>query len=220
MMTVRNRRKMAGIPRGVISRLPVYYRYLSGLSQAHEKISSAELGKALNMTAAQIRSDLSYFGSFGLHGYGYRVDELRQRIAEILGLDREYRLVLIGAGNLGRALASYQNFRRRGFVISAIFDSDPQIIGEELGGVKIRSIDGLEKYLKSNPCDIAVICTPRDVSQGICDRLVAAGVKAIWNFSPIHLQVPDDVVVEHIHLTDSLLHLSFHLRHRTESNQS
>ena len=207
MMTVRNRRKMAGIPRGVISRLPVYYRYLSGLSQAHEKISSAELGKALNMTAAQIRSDLSYFGSFGLHGYGYR--STRASSFTTPGI----RCLTIGRAQL-------PEFPAEGFVISAIFDSDPQIIGEELGGVKIRSIDGLEKYLKSNPCDIAVICTPRDVSQGICDRLVAAGVKAIWNFSPIHLQVPDDVVVEHIHLTDSLLHLSFHLRHRTESNQS
>src|SRR5690554_6206749 len=116
-MTVRNQRKMAGIPRGVISRLPVYYRYLSGLSQAQEKISSAELGKALSMTAAQIRSDLSYFGSFGLHGYGYRVDQLKQAIAEILGLDRTYQLVLVGAGNLGRALATYRNFRHRGFII-------------------------------------------------------------------------------------------------------
>lgn len=219
-MTVRNRRKMVGIPRGVISRLPVYYRYLSGLSQAQEKISSAELGKALNMTAAQIRSDLSYFGSFGLHGYGYRVNELKQHIAEILGLDRAYQLVLIGAGNLGRALASYKNFRLRGFIINAIFDSDPQVIGEELAGVQIQAIDNLEDYLQENACDIAVICTPREASQAVCDRLVSAGVKAIWNFSPIHLHVPDDVIVEHIHLTDSLLQLSFQLRQRTVPNQS
>ncbi|HOB08844.1 MAG: redox-sensing transcriptional repressor Rex [Limnochordia bacterium] len=214
-MTVRNQRKMAGIPRGVISRLPVYYRYLSGLSQAQEKISSAELGKALSMTAAQIRSDLSYFGSFGLHGYGYRVDQLKQAIAEILGLDRTYQLVLVGAGNLGRALATYRNFRHRGFIIGAIFDNDPQIIGQELAGVQVQSIDNLEDYLRTNACDIAVICTPREASQAICDRLVGAGVKAIWNFSPIHLQVPDDVIVEHIHLTDSLLQLSFQLRQRS-----
>jgi len=214
-MTVRNKRKMVGIPRGVISRLPVYYRYLSGLSQAQEKISSAELGKALNMTAAQIRSDLSYFGSFGLHGYGYRVDQLKQAIAEILGMDRTYHMILIGAGNLGRALASYRNFRLRGFIIGAIFDNDPAIIGQELSGIPIKSIDDLEDYLHANTCDIAVICTPREVSQAICDRLVAAGVKAIWNFSPIHLRVPDDVVVEHMHLTDSLLQLSFQLRQRS-----
>ena len=138
-MTVRNQRKMAGIPRGVISRLPVYYRYLSGLSQAQEKISSAELGKALSMTAAQIRSDLSYFGSFGLHGYGYRVDQLKQAIAEIRASIGHTSWYSVGAGNLP-ALATYRNFRHRGFIIGAIFDNDPQIIGQELAGVQVQSI--------------------------------------------------------------------------------
>lgn len=210
-MSIRNQRRKEGIPRGVISRLPKYHRYLSELSQEVEKISSAELGKALNMTAAQIRSDLSYFGSFGLQGYGYRVDELKKHIESILGLDREYHLVLIGAGNLGRALVSYANFRRRGFFIKAIFDADPEVIGGEAAGMQIQSIDTLEDYISKNQCDIAVMTTPKDVSQAICDRLVKLGVKAIWNFSPIHLRVPDDVIVEHIHLTDSLLQLSFQL---------
>lgn len=219
-MTIRKQRRKEGIPRGVISRLPKYYRYLSGLSQAQEKISSAELGKALNMTAAQIRSDLSYFGSFGLHGYGYRVDELKNHISAILGLDREYSLVLIGAGNLGRAIASYPNIRKRGFIIKAIFDADPEVIGTELAGLTIRSIDTLEDYLQANPCDIAVITTPKEASQAVCDRICRAGIKAIWNFSPLDLRVPNDVILEHTHLTDSLLQLSFQITNNETEKSS
>lgn len=215
-MSIRNQKTRKGIPRGVISRLPIYYRYLCELSQAQEKISSSELGKSLNMTAAQIRSDLSYFGSFGLHGYGYRVDELKQHIEEILGLNRRHDLILIGAGNLGRAIASYQNFRRRGFYINAIFDVRPELIGESIADCVVQSVDKLEEYLGEHHCDIAILTTPREASQLICDRLVKCGVKAIWNFSPVHLTVPDDVVVEHIHLTDSLLQLSFKLAIHTQ----
>lgn len=216
-MSIRNDKRETGIPRGVVSRLPIYYRYLSELSQAQEKLSSSELGKALNMTAAQIRSDLSYFGSFGLHGYGYRVDDLRNEIEHILGLDQKHDMIVIGVGNLGRAIVSYENFRHRGFETKAIFDKNPDLIGEKISGCTVESIDRLEAYLQENNCDIAVITTPREVSQSVCDRLVAAGVKAIWNFSPIHLNVPADIIVEHIHLTDSLLQVSFKLTNNKQA---
>lgn len=212
-MPVRDGNKM-GIPKGVINRLPLYYRYLAELArQEVEKVSSSELGEALGLTAAQIRSDLSYFGSFGQHGYGYRVDELYNQISSILGLDRAYNLILIGAGNLGKAIASYQNFRNRGFEIKAIFDNDPLLEGKYLSGCIIQPIDKLTEYLANNPVDIAVITTPREVAQDVCNQVIAGGVKAIWNFAPVRLQVPEGVVLEHIHLTNSLLRLSFKMKH-------
>ena len=214
MPSLRFSRRESKIPSAVIARLPIYYRYLTDLSATQEKISSSELGKELDMTAAQIRSDLSYFGSFGLHGYGYNVHELRNSIKQILGLDRIHSLILIGAGNLGRAIVCYQNFRLRGFEINAIFDSDPALEGEVFSGCRISSVEKLEEYLNENHCDIAVITTPKEAAQLICDRLVKAGVKAIWNFAPISLKVPDDVIVEHTHLTSSLLQLSFRLKNQ------
>ncbi|NLY10799.1 MAG: redox-sensing transcriptional repressor Rex [Firmicutes bacterium] len=209
---MRDKRKLTGIPDGVIGRLPVYYRYLEELDRNDVKrISSAQLGEALEITAAQIRSDFSYFGSFGQQGYGYRVDELKKQIGAILGLSREYRMVLIGAGNIGRALANYQNFARRGFKIVAIFDSNPLLEGNYLAGCVIQPVSKLESYLKENEIDIGIIATPYEYRQELCDFLVDNGVKGIWNFSPIHLNVPEHVVVEHTHLTDNLLQLSFRL---------
>jgi len=211
-MSSRERKKDGGIPSGVVTRLPIYLRYLTELKgQGVGRVSSAQLGEALNFTAAQIRSDLSYFGSFGQQGYGYDVDELLKQISRILGLGRTYAMVLVGAGNLGKALASYENFRRRGFEIRAIFDVDELLVGNYHAGCVIQSVDQLEEYLQANPTDIGIIATPGNVSQGICDVLVRNGVPAIWNFSPVHLQVPSHVIVEHIHLTDSLLRLSFRL---------
>lgn len=213
-MSVRNDKRERGIPSGVIGRLPIYYRFISDMSADQEKISSSELGKALNMTAAQIRSDFSYFGSFGLHGYGYRIDELKSNIEQILGLDQEHQLILIGAGNLGRAIASYKNFGRRGFKINAIFDANPELEGQFLADCIINPIEQLEEYLGENECNIAILATPKDASQVLSDRLVKAGVTAIWNFSPVHLKVPDHVIVQHTHLTDSLLRISFKLADR------
>lgn len=218
-MSTRDRKKDSGIPQGVVSRLPIYFRYLSELKSDNvRRVSSAQLGEALSITAAQIRSDLSYFGSFGQQGYGYRVDELLEQVSSILGLSNPYQLILIGAGNLGRALASYGNFRSRGFEIKAIFDSNPLLEGNFLAGCVIQPAERLEDYLKENTVDIAVISTPKDVSQGICDQLTNNGVKGIWNFSPVHLQVSDDVLVEHTHLTDSLLRLSFRLQERNKGS--
>lgn len=218
-MSSRERKKDKGIPAGVVTRLPIYLRYLTALrDQGVNRVSSAQLGAALNFTAAQIRSDLSYFGSFGQQGYGYDVSELLHHVSRILGLDRTYAMVLVGAGNLGKALASYENFRKRGFEIRAIFDIDEHLVGNYHACCIIQHVDNLENYLQENPTDIGIIATPGDVSQDICDTLVKNGVRSIWNFSPIHLQVPDDVLVEHMHLTDSLLRLSFRLNERAKKS--
>ncbi len=211
-MTLRGRKKGETIPQGVVARLPVYFRYLSELEAADiERVSSAQLGEALDFTAAQIRSDLSYFGSFGQQGYGYNVKDLLQQVKNILGLDRTYSMVLVGAGNLGKAIASYESFRTRGFEVTAIFDIDPLLIGNHHGGCVIRPYQELGHFLKKTPVDIGIIATPKRSSQEVCDLLVKSGVTSIWNFSPAHLVVDDHVIVEHMHLTDSLLRLAFRM---------
>lgn len=220
MVTFRDDKREKMIPQGVVSRLPVYFRYLSELAQTEDaRVSSAQLGEALRITAAQIRSDLNFFGSFGQQGLGYRVDELLQAITEILGLDRNYHLVLVGAGNLGRAVASYQSFRLRGFTIKAIFDANPMLEGSYLSGRIIHSVERLPQYLKEHAVDIGIIATPHQASQEICDVLVAHHVKGIWNFSPTYLEAPESVVVEDMHLTDSLLRLSFRLQEQRDSKE-
>ena len=220
-MTARGRKKGEPIPQGVVGRLPVYFRYLSELELKEvDRVSSAQLGEALDLTAAQIRSDLSYFGSFGQQGYGYNVTELLQQVKQILGMNKKYSLVLIGAGNIDKAIGSYDWFRAEGFEIKAIFDNAPHLIGNIHGGCAIRPISDLPQYLQDNATDIGVIATPKQASQEICDYLVQGGVKGIWNFSPANLDVPDDVVVEDIHLTDSLLRLAFRLNERGVGTRS
>lgn len=220
-MSLKGRKKGEVIPKGVVARLPVYFRYLSDLEGANiERVSSAQLGEALDFTAAQIRSDLSYFGSFGQQGYGYNVEDLLQQVKHILGLSKVYNMVLVGAGNLGKAIASYESFREKGFEITAIFDVDPLLIGNHLGGCVIRSIDDLGTYLLESPVDIGIIATPRDSSQNVCDLLVAAGVKSLWNFSPTQLTVSEGVIVEDMHLTDSLLRLAFRINEQFNNLQS
>lgn len=209
-MTLRGRKKGETVPQGVVLRLPVYFRYLTELDSAGvERISSAQLGEALDFTAAQIRSDLSYFGSFGQQGYGYNVADLLDQVKQILGIKRDYSMVLIGAGNLGKAIGSYEWFRDEGFEIKAIFDIDPLLIGNYHGGCAIRPLDELAAYLAENPTDIGIIATPKKAGQDVCDLLVQGNVYSIWNFSPIHLTVPNGVIVEDIHITDSLLRLAF-----------
>jgi redox-sensing transcriptional repressor len=211
-MTLRGRKKGETVPKGVVVRLPVYFRYLTELEAAGvERISSAQLGEALDFTAAQIRSDLSYFGSFGQQGYGYNVKDLLDQVKHILGINRDYSIVLVGAGNLGKAIGSYEWFRNEGFHIKAIFDVDSHLIGNLHAGCMIRHVDELTTYLAENPTHIGIIATPKHVAQSVCDLLVEGGVLSIWNFSPTHLNVPDRVIVEDIHLTDSLLRLAFRL---------
>ncbi|NLJ81378.1 MAG: redox-sensing transcriptional repressor Rex [Firmicutes bacterium] len=200
------------IPKGVVARLPIYFRHLTELQKlGTERLSSAQLGEDLDLTAAQIRSDLSYFGSFGQQGYGYNVSELLKQVQNIIGLDRTYSMVLVGAGNLGKAIGGYEAFREKGFQIKAIFDVDPLLIGNYHTGVIIKPFSELPDYLQKNKTDIGIIATPKEASQEVCQVLAAGGVSSIWNFSPAQLTVPDGVLIEHIHLTDSLLRLVFRI---------
>ena len=189
------------ISKAVISRLPRYYRYLGELlEEGVERISSNDLSIRMKVTASQIRQDLNNFGGFGQQGYGYNVKYLYSEIARILGIDRQHNLIIIGAGNLGQAIANYTNFERRGFLIKG---------GLVVRGVEIRGIEDLEQFIKDNEVQIAALTIPKSKAPEIADRLVKAGIKAIWNFAHTDLQVPDDVVVENVHLSESLMRLSY-----------
>ena len=197
----------------VIKRLPRYYRYLEELrNEGVERISSGELSERMKVTASQIRQDLNHFGGFGQQGYGYKVDYLYQEIGKILGLDRIKRLILIGAGHLGTALANYTNYRNRGFFIEAIFDRDPEKIGTLVHEIPVYSIDELEQYLSKNKVDIAAITIPKEEAVKVAKRLTDAGIRAIWNFAHTDLAVPDTVAVENVHLSESLMSLSYKLK--------
>ena len=198
------------ISRAVISRLPRYYRFLGELLDAGvERISSGDLSKKMHVTASQIRQDLNNFGGFGQQGYGYNVKYLYAEIAKILGIDQQHNLIIIGAGNLGQAIANYTNFERRGFVIKGMFDINPKLIGLVIRGIEIRSVDDLENFIRDNEIQIAALTIPKTKAPEIADRLVKAGIKAIWNFAHTDLVVPDDVVVENVHLSESLMRLSY-----------
>ncbi len=198
------------ISKAVITRLPRYYRYLDELlEEGVERISSGELSKRMKVTASQIRQDLNNFGGFGQQGYGYNVEYLYEEIGKILGLDRRHSLIIIGSGNLGQAIANYGNFERRGFVVNGMFDVDRELIGSTVRGIRIRGMEELEDFIRDNDVQIAALTIPKTQAPAVADRLVAAGVKAIWNFAHIDLTVPDDVVVENVHLSESLMRLSY-----------
>ena len=198
------------ISKAVISRLPRYYRYLGELmEEGIERISSNELSARMKVTASQIRQDLNNFGGFGQQRYGYNVKYLYTEIARILGIDRQHNLIIIGAGNLGQAIANYTNFEKRGFMIKGMFDINPRLIGLVVRGVEIRGIDDLEQFIVDNEVQIAALTIPKSKAPEIAERLVKAGIKAIWNFAHTDLNVPDDVVVENVHLSESLMRLSY-----------
>lgn len=198
------------ISKAVISRLPRYYRYLGDLmEEGIERISSNELSARMKVTASQIRQDLNNFGGFGQQGYGYNVRYLYNEIARIIGIDRQHNIIVIGAGNLGQAIANYANFEKRGFMIKGMFDINPRLIGLVVRGVEIRGIEDLEKFIIENEVQIAALTIPKSKAPEIAERLVNAGIKAIWNFAHTDLNVPDDVVVENVHLSDSLMRLSY-----------
>lgn len=198
------------ISKAVIARLPRYYRYLGELMEdGVERISSSELSARMKVTASQIRQDLNNFGGFGQQGYGYNVKYLYTEIAKILGIDRQHNLIIIGAGNLGQAIANYANFERRGFIIKGMFDVNTRLIGLVVRGIEIRGVEELEKFIVENDVQIAALTIPKTKAPEIADRLVKAGIKAIWNFAHTDLQVPDDVVVENVHLSESLMRLSY-----------
>ena len=206
---------MAGkeISQAVIRRMPRYYRYLRDLMDAGiERISSNELSARMNVTASQIRQDLNNFGGFGQQGYGYNVRFLHEEIGKILGLDQTHSLVIIGAGNLGQAIANYGRFDRLGFRTVALFDVNPAVIGKEIRGIKVYALDDLESFCKEQKVDIAALTMPKQSADNVAQRLVELGIRAIWNFAHVDLDVDDeDVVVENVHLSDSLMQLSYNI---------
>lgn len=198
------------ISMAVIRRLPKYYRYLGDLLDNDvQRISSKELSDIIGFTASQIRQDLNNFGGFGQQGYGYNIEALHTEIGKILGLDRPYNAILIGAGNLGQAIANYSGFRKAGFEIKGLFDANPKIIGLKIRDFEILDSDNIEDFVKDNKIDIGILCVPKNGAQELADRLVACGVKGLWNFAPMDLKVPDDIIVENVNLTESLFTLSY-----------
>lgn len=198
------------IPKRVVDRIAVYYRYLQNMvDQGIDRISSKELSNMIGITASQLRQDLHFFGSFGQQGFGYRTEELLYRIKKLIGLDLRQSMVLIGAGNLGSAIASYESFVNKGFDLIGIFDSNPEVIGTAINGLLVQDVRELESFLQRNTVNIGIITAPASPAQGIADILSAGGVNAIWNYAPVKLIVPKHVTVEHIHLTDSLVSLVF-----------
>ncbi len=198
------------ISMAVIRRLPKYHRYLKDLLDRDiTRISSKELSDIIGFTASQIRQDLNNFGGFGQQGYGYNVEELYHEIGKILGVDRGYNTIIIGAGNLGQALANYSNFEKVGFHVKALFDINPRLIGITLRDVEIKDIDVLEEFVNQNNINLAVICTNKDNAQDVADKIVNCGINAIWNFAPTDLRVPENVIVENVHLIESLLTLTY-----------
>ena len=200
------------ISRAVISRLPRYYRYLGDLLEAGvERISSSDLSKKMHVTASQIRQDLNNFGGFGQQGYGYNVKYLYTEIGKILGLDRSHNFIIIGAGNLGPELANYASFERSGFILKSLFDVNPRLEGVTIRGIPVRMVDELEDFLKNNDIEIAALTLPKSKAIEVADILVDNGVKGIWNFAHTDLSLPKDVVVENVHLSDTLMKLSYNL---------
>ncbi|MBR4808475.1 MAG: redox-sensing transcriptional repressor Rex [Lachnospiraceae bacterium] len=200
------------ISKAVIRRLPRYYRYLGDLMDAGvERISSAELSAKMNVTASQIRQDLNNFGGFGQQGYGYNVKYLYSEIAKILGLDNVHNLVIIGAGKLGQAIANYSSFEKRGFIIKAMFDNNKDYFGRKVGNIEIMDVNLLADYLTKNNIDIAAITVPKEAVNPIADILVKCGIKSVWNFAPVDLELPEGIIVENVHLLDSLMQLSYNL---------
>jgi redox-sensing transcriptional repressor len=204
---------MRKISESTVRRLALYLRYLEQ-STGVATISSQELAKLGGTTSAQVRKDLSFFGSFGKRGLGYSVAELGTRIRDILGLQRNYRVVLVGAGKIGGALVAYQGFRQRGFNVAAIYDRDPKKIGARWNGLVVRDIKHLEADLKKEPTDIAIVSTPAEAAQDVVDRLVKTGVKAILNFAPVQLSVPADVTLKSVNMALELETLSYALANR------
>ena len=208
------------ISRAVISRLPRYHRYLGDLlEEGVERISSNDLSKKMQVTASQIRQDLNNFGGFGQQGYGYNVKYLYTEIGKILGLDKTHNFIIIGAGNLGQALANYASFERSGFILKSLFDVNPRLEGMSIRGVQVRKMDELVDFLANNEIEIAALTIPKSKAVEVADLLVANGIKAIWNFAHTDLTLPKDVVVESVHLSDSLMQLSYNISRRKESRK-
>ena len=200
------------ISQAVIRRMPRYYRYLGELlEEGVERISSSDLSRRMKVTASQIRQDLNNFGGFGQQGYGYNVQFLYDEIGKIMGLDKTYNMIVIGAGNLGQAITNYVKFEKFGFIMTALFDVNPALKGKDVRGIPIYMMDELEEYCKNHSIDIAALTTPKDSATEVAQKLVDLGIRAIWNFAHVDLDVGDDVIVENVHLSDSLMQLSYNI---------
>ncbi|MBQ9815090.1 MAG: redox-sensing transcriptional repressor Rex [Lachnospiraceae bacterium] len=198
------------ISKAVISRLPKYYRCLRELlNQNIERVSSEELSAIMKTTASQVRQDLNHFGGFGQQGYGYNVENLYNEIGKILGVEKPHKLILIGAGNLGRALFKFQNFRENGFIFCNIFDADTKLQGKSVNGIPISDVKTLPQYLAENDIDIAVICVPTEAARSIAMDVYDLGIRNFINFAHTDLKLPDDAIVKNIHILDSMLELSY-----------
>ncbi len=200
------------ISQAVVARLPRYMRYLGELrDEGVERVSSQELSDIMQVTASQIRQDLNTFGGFGQQGYGYNVGYLSDEIGKILGLNREHRLIIVGAGHLGQALVNYSNFERRGFLFRGLFDCDPKVCGKKIRDITVRPMEELADFVRENQIDIAVLTIPKTSAVEVAEQLAACGIKGIWNFAHVDLRLPGHIQVENVHLSDSLMKLSYNL---------
>lgn len=197
----------------VISRLPRYFRYLGELKdEGITRISSRELSDMMHVTASQIRQDLNQFGGFGQQGYGYNVGYLYYEIGKILGLNESHHLILVGAGNLGQALVNYMNFQRRGFLFEGIFDKNPALHGKKIRDIEVQPMERMEQFVRENEIDIAVLTIPKTSAVEVAGILSGCGIRGIWNFAHCDLNVPPHIQVENVHLSESLMRLSFRLK--------
>lgn len=202
------------ISKAVIKRLPRYRRYLDELMKKDiDRISSNDLSKLIGYTASQIRQDLNNFGGFGQQGYGYNIKGLYTQIGNILGLDQEYKMIIVGCGNLGQALANYTHYYKAGFIVCGMFDVNPRLVGLRINDIEVMDSNTLETYLEENKIDIGIICTNKDSAQEIANKLILGKIKGIWNFAPMDLDVGENIALENVHLSDSLHSLAYHINH-------
>lgn len=200
------------ISSAVIKRLPRYYRHLGELIENNvNRISSKELSERMKVTASQIRQDLNNFGGFGQQGYGYNVKYLYDEIAKILGIDRTHNMIIVGAGNLGQAIVNYGDFAKRGFIINGVFDNNPELEGKKIKDVSIMMMDKIEDFIKNNNIEIVALTIPKSAAKEVAKTVADAGVKAIWNFAHTDLNLPEDVIIENVHLSESLMRLSYNI---------
>lgn len=212
--------KKEKISMSVIRRLPRYYRFLSGLEKKGiGRISSRELSNLMGLTASQIRQDLNCFGGFGQQGYGYMVPVLKEEIASILGLNQNYKTILLGAGNLGRAVATHIAFENQGFQLVGIFDQDPALFGRVIRGIPIRPEIEMEELCRREKPDVAILCVPMEAAEALGERLISLGIKNFWNFSHYDFTVEHpDVVIENVHMNDSLMTLCYRIQNSNRND--
>ncbi len=205
-------KKQAKISNAVIKRLPRYRRYLNELrKKGVDKISSNEFSSLIGYTASQIRQDLNNFGGFGQQGYGYSVEGLYNEISAILGLDQNYKMVVVGAGNLGHAIANHTYYYKTGFIIEGVFEINPEMIGTRINDVEVMDYENIVEFVEDNDIDIGIICTNKEVAQEVADKLCFAGVRGLWNFAPVDIETPSHVAIENVHISDSLHSLAYHM---------